>query len=85
MSEFAYIGGLKGVWVICDRCGEKKRREMISKEWTGSMVCRSTCLDPRPPEMSPPKVWPEGTPIPDSRPRPTDTFITPGPIDPNSL
>lgn len=40
------------------------------------MVCRDTCLDPVPPQMSAPNIYPEGLPVPDARPRPTDTFVS---------
>ena len=43
----------------------------MRKEWDGLIVCPS-CLDPRPPELDPPDIYPEGLPLPDSRP-PQDT------------
>lgn len=36
-------------------------------EWTGLRVC-PPCLDPRPPQMTPPNVYPEGMPFFDARP-----------------
>lgn len=69
-----YIPG--GVWFICDRCGEKKRRSQVAKEWTNLIVCRATCWDPRPPQLDAPEVGPEGLPIPDARPRPADIFVS---------
>lgn len=80
-----YQSGLGGVYAICMRCGFKRRQRDIAKEWTNLLVCRDTCLDPYPPDMIPPRVWPEGIPIPDPAPRPPDIFVTPGPIDPDSL
>ncbi len=70
----AYIAG--GNYYVCDRCCQKRRRSMIAREWTNLMVCRDTCLDPVPPEMTPPRVWPEGLPVPNARPVPPYIFIT---------
>jgi hypothetical protein len=39
----------------------------MQAEWTGLRVC-PPCLDPRPPQMSPPNVYPEGIPFYDARP-----------------
>ncbi len=36
-------------------------------EWTGLKVDRK-CLDPRPPQMQPPNIYPEGIPFFDARP-----------------
>jgi hypothetical protein len=36
-------------------------------EWDGLKVC-PPCLDPRPPQMKPPNIYPEGIPFPDARP-----------------
>ena len=52
---------------ICDRCGFEFRLRDLRKEWTGLMVC-SADYDPRPREMTPPRVKPEGTPLPNARP-----------------
>lgn len=66
----AYIPG--DSYFICDRCGFKRRDK--HKEWTGLVVC-GPCLDPRPPELDPPNVYPEGLPLPDSRPEPEDADV----------
>lgn len=71
-AEWTYIPGNR--WLCCDRCGFKRRRSEISTEWDGLMVCTSTCLDPPPPQLFSPSLWPEGVPIPDSRPEPTNIF-----------
>jgi hypothetical protein len=76
-----YIPGQN--WYICDRCDQKVRKANIRKEWSNLMVCEP-CLDPRPVEMTPPVVWPEGTAIPDSRPRQPDVFVT-TPVRPEDL
>lgn len=55
------------VKAICDRCGFEYRLSELRKEWTGLMVCRAD-YDPRPPEMTPPRVTAEGTSLPNSRP-----------------
>jgi hypothetical protein len=36
-------------------------------EWTGLKV-DAKCLDPRPPQMTPPNIFPEGVPFVDARP-----------------
>lgn len=36
-------------------------------EWTGLKV-DAKCLDPRPPQMEPPNIYPEGIPFMDARP-----------------
>lgn len=52
----------------CDRCDRKKRLDELRVDWTGSKVCRK-CFDPRPVELTPPKVDPkEGAAIPGARP-----------------
>jgi hypothetical protein len=56
-----------GAYGICDRCGFKFRLSELRKEWTGLMVC-SEDHDPRPAEHSPPRVKPEGVPLPNARP-----------------
>lgn len=63
----SYVSG--GYWGICDRCSQKRRHGYngLIKEWTGLMVC-PTCLDPIPPEMIPPRIYPEGIAVPDPRP-----------------
>lgn len=62
----AYLPG--GVYGICDRCGFQKRlKTEPRREWTNLMVCES-CWDPKPPELTPPIVRPEGVPVPNARP-----------------
>lgn len=60
-----YIPGK--VKAICDRCGFEYPLSQLRKEWTGLMVC-SADWDPRPPEMTPPRVKAEGVPVPNARP-----------------
>jgi len=78
----AYIPGRP--WAICDRCGFKYRHDELRKEWTGLMVCLPD-LDPRPAQLSTPKLWPEGVPIKDPRPYPPDVFVSDGEITPEDL
>lgn len=60
----AYPGG---GYAICDRCSQRWRRSRILVEWDNLRVCR-LCIDPRPPQMMPPNVYPEGIPFLDARP-----------------
>jgi len=63
--ETSYRPG--GTYGICDRCGFQYRLSELRKEWTGLMVCRDD-WDPKPDELTPIKVKPEGVPKPNSRP-----------------
>lgn len=54
-------------WFICDRCGQRHRRSAMLTEWDNLKV-DIACLDPRPPQMDPPDVYPEGMPFMDARP-----------------
>ncbi len=80
-----YLPGVNNVLTVCDRCGETRRRHEMAKEWTNLIVCRDTCLDPVDPRLTPPRIWPEGVPVPDARPLPEYVFVTPGPLDPDAL
>lgn len=82
MPDGGYIPGQP--WGICDRCCEKRRLRTMSREWTGLRVCPD-CFDPRPPQLDPPKVGPEGVPLPNSRPRPPDIFVTDNQVQPDDL
>jgi hypothetical protein len=62
-------------WGICPRCGFKRRLNVMKKEWTGLRVC-PPCWDPKPAEMKPPKVKPEGVPVPNAQPEPEPVFAT---------
>lgn len=54
-------------YFICDRCSQRWRRSRMQVEWDNLRVC-PPCLDPRPPQMQPPDVYPEGMPFLDARP-----------------
>lgn len=84
-SQGAPLYAPGGTWGICDRCGSKQRRQNLAKEWTSLIVCIDTCFDPRPPQLDPPDVYPEGVPLPDIRPRPPNIFVEPGDVTPEDL
>lgn len=54
-------------YFICDRCSQRHRRSAMITEWDNLKV-DIACLDPRPPQMDPPDVYPEGMPFMDARP-----------------
>lgn len=66
-------------WGTCDRCAEVRRRDTLRREWSGLVVC-GDCFDPRPPDMNPPRLAPEGLPIRDPRPEPDPVFVEPGDV-----
>ena len=53
-------------YFICDRCSQRWRRAKMLTEWTNLKVC-PVCIDPRPPQMMPPDIYPEGIPFFDAR------------------
>lgn len=63
-AQSTYRAG--NAWFVCDRCSQRRRRSVMQTEWTGLKVC-PVCLDPRPPQMEPPEIYPEGIPFPDAR------------------
>ncbi len=72
-------------WAICDRCGMQRRLKALRTEWTNLRVC-DECYDPRPPELDPPRIVPEGLTLPGARPEPPDTFIEDdAPVTPGDL
>lgn len=67
-SYSGYDGYRPGnAYFICDRCSGRFRRSKMLTEWTGLKV-DALCLDPRPPQMQPPNIYPEGLPFFDARP-----------------
>lgn len=58
----------------CQRCGFTRRVNELAKEWTGLRVCRDKCLDPKPAEMKPPRVKPEGLPVRNAAPETEPIF-----------
>lgn len=71
-------------WGICDRCGFKLRLAKLRKEWTGNRVC-SKCFDPKPADLRPPRVKPEGLPVRDARPEPPPIFREEGELGGDDL
>jgi len=69
---------------VCDRCGFDRPLLALRKEWTGLMVCRE-CYDPKPAEMNPPVVYPEGLPWPNARPEPPDVILGDNDVQPEDL
>src|SRR5215472_175561 len=56
-----------GAWFICDVCSQRFRRTEMFARWDNLRV-DIRCLDPRPPQMKPPDIYPEGIPFTDTRP-----------------
>lgn len=72
-----------GGYFCCDVCSQTFRRTQMITQWDGLKV-DARCLSPRPPQMTPPDIYPEGIPFMDARPpqdRPDrlqdDTFLFP--------
>ena len=38
------------IWVNCQRCGFTYRQSEVNKEWTGLIVCKEHCWEPRHPQ-----------------------------------
>lgn len=51
----------------CRRCGLVYRLSEFRAEWTGARVC-DDCHDPKPDDLAPPYVKPEGVPRSDAQP-----------------
>lgn len=66
-----YIAGRP--WGLCDRCAFQYRLDTLRPEWTGLKVC-TTCWDPRPTDLDPPRIYPEGLPVANARPDPGDVL-----------
>lgn len=60
---------------ICDRCGQKYKRDECRFEWTGALTCVN-CWDPRHPATIPLPIIQDGLGVTDCRPRHTDSFVT---------
>lgn len=73
--------GPKGV---CMRCGFEYRLSRLRKEWTNFRVCPD-CWDPKPEDLRPLHVGPEGLPRPNASPEPPPVFVTPGVDDPTEI
>ena len=63
-----YDGYIPGnAYFISDRTSKQFRRSQMVVEWTGLRVGPGEA-DPRPPQLTPPNVYPEGIPFMDARP-----------------
>lgn len=69
---YSYVPG--GAYGQCPRCAFKVRLNSMRLEWSGLRVCPD-CWDPRPEQLTPPVVYPEGTPRPDAQPEMPDVFV----------
>lgn len=69
---------------ICDRCGFRYPLRQLRKEWTGLMVCPED-WDPRPAQLDPPRIYPEGQAIANARPPPTDVILGDNDVQPEDL
>ncbi len=63
-----------GGYGACQRCGFKFRMRDLKREWSGLLVCDED-WDPLPDTFTPPVVYPEGLPLPDTSPEPPNEFI----------
>jgi len=61
--------------VICDRCGQKYKRDQIKKEWTGILACYN-CYDSRHPVTLPLPTVQDSRSLKDARPRPADRYVS---------
>lgn len=61
---------------ICDRCGFEYDLCDLRKEWTGLMVCNAD-YDPKPGDLTRPRMKPEGLPVRNARPEPAPVFVDP--------
>jgi len=59
---------------ICMRCGFRCKGSELRKEWTGARVCNA-CWDPKPEDLKPPRIKPEGVPKRNSSPEPEPRFV----------
>ena len=82
VQPYEYIPG--DFYRTCMRCGFRARRSTTRREWTNLIVCLP-CLDPYPPDMRPPNVWPEGVPVKDASPDPTPVYVADNEVQPEDL
>lgn len=74
MRELPYHYVPGGAYGQCPRCAFKVRLNTMRLEWSGLRVC-PPCWDPRPEQLTPPVVYPEGLPRPDAQPAMPDAFV----------
>lgn len=58
----------------CMRCGFAYRLSLLRKEWSGARVCPD-CYDPRPDDLRPIPVRPEGLPKRNASPETEPRFV----------
>jgi len=61
--------------VICDRCGFRRYDDEVDMEWTGLLVCKDTCWEPRHPQLDI-KSKSDKQYVKNARPEPTDTYVS---------
>lgn len=67
------------------RCGfVVEPHTKLRKEWTGLRVCKE-CWDPKPAELRPPPVKPEGLPVRGASPEPEPVFREEGELGGDDL
>lgn len=66
----------------CRRCGLVYRLSEFRTNWDGQRLCED-CVDPRPADIDPPHIVPEGQPRPDAQPR--MPVVEQGPVEPEDL
>jgi hypothetical protein len=59
---------------ICDRCGVKVKASETRKEWTGWIVCKKDCWEPRHPQEFV-RGKRDNQRVQNPRPEPTDNFL----------
>lgn len=69
---------------ICDRCGFRFPLRTLRKEWSGLMVCPDD-WDPKPRTLNPPRIYPEGMPIANSRAEPEPIILGDNDVQPEDL
>jgi len=62
----AFVMPEGGVKYVCERCGFEYPLSKLRKEWTGIWVCEKD-WDPKPRDLKPPRIVPEGVPRISSR------------------
>lgn len=77
-----YISG--DYFMICDRCGFKRRRSEIRKEWQGLYVCSDTCWEKKHPQLEI-KARHDRQAVPVARPEATDVFLSAGDVTADDL
>lgn len=68
------VDGTPGARGQCMRCGFDYKLRSLRKEWTGAIVCPE-CWDPKPEDLRPPRVKPEGLPKRNATGQPADNYI----------